>query len=89
MELNDDGGYRLDQEEAIGDLLRSNGLEDTKATRTPIRDDSNEGQPSDAELLGSANAPPGPTVRDFQSLVGSLLWVAAVRARTSPSPYIR
>ena len=40
VELNDAGGYRLDHEEAIGDLLRSNGLEDAKAMRKPIGDDS-------------------------------------------------
>uniref|UniRef100_A0AAV1UMZ5 Uncharacterized protein n=1 Tax=Peronospora matthiolae TaxID=2874970 RepID=A0AAV1UMZ5_9STRA len=44
----------------MGDLLRSNGLTDVIAALTPIGDDSNDEQPSDSELLVSANAPPGP-----------------------------
>ena len=65
VELSDDGGYRVDQREAIGDLLRSNGLADENLTCTTIGDDSNDDQASDAEPLGSVNAPPGPKDRDF------------------------
>uniref|UniRef100_A0AAV1UAV5 Uncharacterized protein n=1 Tax=Peronospora matthiolae TaxID=2874970 RepID=A0AAV1UAV5_9STRA len=69
VELSDDGGYRLDQEEAIGDLLQSNGLTDANATLTLIENHSKDEQQSDAELFGSVNAPPEPTVRDLKSLV--------------------
>uniref|UniRef100_A0AAV1TB71 Uncharacterized protein n=1 Tax=Peronospora matthiolae TaxID=2874970 RepID=A0AAV1TB71_9STRA len=71
VQLSDDGGYRLDWDEAIGGLLWSNGLTDANATLTPTVDDINAEQPSDAELVGSANAPPEPTVRAFQSLVAT------------------
>ena len=65
MELNEDGEYCLDQEVAIGDLLRSNSLADAKAARTPIGGDNNNERPGDAEHLGSANAPPELAVRDL------------------------
>uniref|UniRef100_A0AAV1VAJ7 Uncharacterized protein n=1 Tax=Peronospora matthiolae TaxID=2874970 RepID=A0AAV1VAJ7_9STRA len=46
VELSNDGGHRLGMEEAIGNLLRSNGLTDANATLTPIGADSNDEQPS-------------------------------------------
>uniref|UniRef100_A0AAV1T712 Uncharacterized protein n=1 Tax=Peronospora matthiolae TaxID=2874970 RepID=A0AAV1T712_9STRA len=76
VELSDDGGHRLNQEKAIGDLMRSNGLTDDYSSLTPIGKHVKDERPSDAELLGSVNAPPGPTVHELQSLVNLLLWVA-------------
>ena len=76
IELSAIGSYRLDQEEAIGDLLRANGLTDPNSTRAPIGDDCYEDQDGDVTLLGEQNTSTGPSIRDFQSLVGSLLWVA-------------
>ena len=76
IELSAVGSYRLDQEEAIGDLLRANGLTDPNSTRAPIGDDCYEDQDGDVTLLGEQNTSTGPSIRDFQSLVGSLLWVA-------------
>uniref|UniRef100_A0AAV1TI68 Uncharacterized protein n=1 Tax=Peronospora matthiolae TaxID=2874970 RepID=A0AAV1TI68_9STRA len=73
---NGQNGYTLDQEEAIRDLLRDNGLADANSTWTPIYDSCYELKEGDAELLGTPSAKLGPTVRQFQSLVGSLLWVA-------------
>ena len=34
--MKDDGSYILDQTEAIGELLREHGLENTNAMRAPI-----------------------------------------------------
>uniref|UniRef100_A0AAV1V3X7 Reverse transcriptase Ty1/copia-type domain-containing protein n=2 Tax=Peronospora matthiolae TaxID=2874970 RepID=A0AAV1V3X7_9STRA len=76
VQLASEGGYKLDQEEAIGDLVRDNGLVDANPTRTPIGDDCYEIEANDTTLLGTTGAKTGATVRDFQSLVGSLLWVA-------------
>uniref|UniRef100_A0AAV1TB36 Reverse transcriptase Ty1/copia-type domain-containing protein n=1 Tax=Peronospora matthiolae TaxID=2874970 RepID=A0AAV1TB36_9STRA len=73
---NGQNGYTLDQEEAIRDLLRDNGLADANSTWTPIDDSCYELEEGDAELLGTPSAQLGPTVHQFQSLVGSLLWVA-------------
>uniref|UniRef100_A0AAV1TTK9 Reverse transcriptase Ty1/copia-type domain-containing protein n=1 Tax=Peronospora matthiolae TaxID=2874970 RepID=A0AAV1TTK9_9STRA len=66
----------LGREEAIRDLLRDNGLVEANSTWTPIDDSCYELEEGDAELLGTPSAKLGPTVRQFQSLVGSLLWVA-------------
>uniref|UniRef100_A0AAV1USB9 Reverse transcriptase Ty1/copia-type domain-containing protein n=1 Tax=Peronospora matthiolae TaxID=2874970 RepID=A0AAV1USB9_9STRA len=73
---NGQNGYTLDQEEAIRDLLRDNGLAEANSTWTPIDDSCYELEEGDAELLGTPSAQLGPTGRQFQSLVGSLLWVA-------------
>ncbi|CAH0476048.1 unnamed protein product [Peronospora belbahrii] len=74
--LNGDGGYNLDQEEAIGDLLRTNGLMDASSVRALIGDDCYEENLDGVAMLGASNKRSGPTIREFQSLVGSLLWVA-------------
>uniref|UniRef100_A0AAV1T191 Integrase catalytic domain-containing protein n=1 Tax=Peronospora matthiolae TaxID=2874970 RepID=A0AAV1T191_9STRA len=73
VQLACEGGYKLDQEKAIGDLVRDNGLVDANPTRTPIGDDCYEIEADDTALLGTTGAKTGATVRDFQSLVGSLL----------------
>uniref|UniRef100_A0AAV1VIT7 Reverse transcriptase Ty1/copia-type domain-containing protein n=1 Tax=Peronospora matthiolae TaxID=2874970 RepID=A0AAV1VIT7_9STRA len=73
---NEDRGYFLDQEEAIVDLLRDHGMNDANSSRVPIGTDvyevqcANSGQPADT------GAPGQPSVHAFQSIVGSLLWVA-------------
>ena len=74
--LNADRSYSLDQQEAIGELLRTNGLADSNSTRTPIGDDCYEVTSDESELLGASNKRSGPSIRQFQSLVGSLLWIA-------------
>ena len=75
IELNGTGGYNLDQEEAICDLLRANELAEANSTRAPIGDDCYDAPANDVELIGSTSTSSGPTVRDFQSLVGSFLWI--------------
>uniref|UniRef100_A0AAV1TQJ1 Reverse transcriptase Ty1/copia-type domain-containing protein n=1 Tax=Peronospora matthiolae TaxID=2874970 RepID=A0AAV1TQJ1_9STRA len=76
VQLASEGGHKLDQEEAIGDLVRDSGLVDANPTRTPIGDDCYEIEADVTALLGTTGSKTGATVRDFQSLVGSLLWVA-------------
>ncbi|CAI5725764.1 unnamed protein product [Peronospora destructor] len=74
--LDGDGGYVMDQEEAISDLLREHGLTDTNSTLAPIGADCYEVQPIDSALLEATSTNGAPTIKDFHSLVGSLLWVA-------------
>ncbi|CAI5725092.1 unnamed protein product [Peronospora effusa] len=73
--VDDDGSYVIDQEGAINDLLREHGLDDANSTRTPIGADCYEVPTTDSALL-IAEEGEGPSIRSFQSLVGSLLWVA-------------
>ena len=48
-------------------------MADANSTWKPIDDSFYELEEGDAELVGELSAQPGPTVRQFQSLVGSLL----------------
>ena len=52
IDLSAVGSYRLDREEAIGDLLRANGLTDANSKRAPIGDDCYEDQDGEVTLLG-------------------------------------
>uniref|UniRef100_A0AAV1UGC0 Reverse transcriptase Ty1/copia-type domain-containing protein n=1 Tax=Peronospora matthiolae TaxID=2874970 RepID=A0AAV1UGC0_9STRA len=74
--MEDDGSYILEQTEAIGELLCMHGLENTNATQSSIGLNCYKVQLEDCELLGESADSGGPSVRTFQSLVGSLLWVA-------------
>lgn len=71
-------GYSLDQEQVIKELLAKHGLENAHAVRCPIGE---EACTSETELLlpESARETPEvamPTIKMFQSFVGSLLWIA-------------
>uniref|UniRef100_A0AAV1UA30 Uncharacterized protein n=1 Tax=Peronospora matthiolae TaxID=2874970 RepID=A0AAV1UA30_9STRA len=74
--LNDNGGYQLDQEEALNDLLHEHGLSNANSTLVPIGFDCYEIHPSDNALLEDKGKNGLPTDKELQSLVGSLLWVA-------------
>ena len=74
--LNEDGGYLLDQEEDINDLLSEHGLSDANSTPAPIGSDCYEVRPSDGVLLETKGKNGIPTVKGFQTLVGTLLSVA-------------
>ncbi|CAH0476058.1 unnamed protein product [Peronospora belbahrii] len=74
--LNGDGGYNIDQEGVIGNLLRTKGLKDANSVRALIGDDCYDENLDGVAMLGASNKRSGPTIREFQSLVGSLLWVA-------------
>lgn len=76
VELGSDGAYQIDQEEAIKELLRPHGMSDANATKTPIGDNCYVVIEEDASLLETTSAGGGATINAFQSLVGSLLWVA-------------
>uniref|UniRef100_A0AAV1TYV5 Uncharacterized protein n=1 Tax=Peronospora matthiolae TaxID=2874970 RepID=A0AAV1TYV5_9STRA len=72
VELGSDGAYRIDQEEVI---KRAHGMSDVNLTKTPI-DECYEIVGDDAALLETNGAGGSATINAFQSLVGSLLWVA-------------
>ena len=73
MVLNEDGGYLLDQEEAITYLLREHGNSDENLKLAPIGSDCYEVHPSDGVYL-EVNSKNGlPVVKAFPSLVISML----------------
>ena len=72
----DNGGYVLDQQEAINEILVSANMELIKGIRTPIGDDCYELSLGHENLLPVHASEGQPTVKIFQSLVGRLLWVA-------------
>ncbi|ETM97292.1 hypothetical protein PPTG_25020, partial [Phytophthora nicotianae INRA-310] len=57
----------------IEEMLGQHGLSDANVVRVPIGEESNEAEVKEPELLKSSGAGGEPTVRDFQSLVDSLL----------------
>ena len=66
---------KLDQDEAINDLMRDFGLEDANTTRVPIVNDCYELQSLDEELLEQVAEGSKPSIKNFHSLVGLLLWI--------------
>ena len=74
--IDSSGAYVLDQTAAIGELLREHVLEGESTTRVPIGPDCYN-VPSDASaLLNIAGKDGAPSISTFQSLVGSMVWVA-------------
>ncbi|GMF47391.1 unnamed protein product [Phytophthora fragariaefolia] len=82
-------GYSLDQEVMIIDLLKEHGMEHEHGVHTPIGKDSNECAQKDAVLLSATRNDGGVTVSDFQSLVGSLLWLARCTRPDIALPFTR
>ena len=78
---NEDRGYFLHQEEAIVDLLRDHGMTDANSSCATTGIVVYEVQSAERGLRAVTDAPGQPSVRSFQSIVGSLLWVAR---RTRP-----
>ncbi|OWZ07207.1 putative mitochondrial protein [Phytophthora megakarya] len=76
VKYDDETGYDLDQETTIQELLKVHGLEKAHGVRTPIGVECNEAQDPGCEKLPVSGGDTVPTIRKFQSLVGSLLWVA-------------
>ena len=76
VEITEDYGYRIDQAEAIRELLRAHGMIEANATKTSIGEECYEVVEDDAMLLETKSESGGPTVKAFQSLVGIQLWVA-------------
>jgi hypothetical protein len=70
-----DGEVWLDQEAMIEEMLIKFNLQDANSVRLPIGADYEENSDVD-QLLPKYSKDGEVTVRDFQSLAGSLLWVA-------------
>jgi len=75
VHLDEADGYSLDQQAAIEVLLEQFGLVDANGVKTPIGEEDNDAEPQELQLLPSTGANGEPTIRNFQSLVGSLLWI--------------
>jgi hypothetical protein len=60
----------------ILELATKHGLEKANAVRIPIGDDNCEAAEEKELPAKGIGTPECPTVRSFQSLVGSLLWIA-------------
>ncbi|KAG3067049.1 hypothetical protein PI125_g23740 [Phytophthora idaei] len=72
---NEEDGYMLEQRQTIQELLDRFGLAEANSVRVPISDDQDED--AESELLPNSGMASLPTrLRAFQSLVGSLLWIA-------------
>ncbi|KAE8991327.1 hypothetical protein PR001_g21255 [Phytophthora rubi] len=69
-------GYDLDQEVAILDMLKKHGMEFAHGVRTPIGVECNERQEAGDDKLPVLGGENVVAVKQFQSLVGSLMWVA-------------
>ncbi|POM64836.1 Integrase catalytic core protein [Phytophthora palmivora] len=76
LEYCEDDGYDLDQEVTIDELPQAYGLEKAHAVRAPIGEYWNEAQDTSSEMLPIDGRAGAVTVRTFQSIVGSLLWMA-------------
>nr|CCA18027.1 PREDICTED: hypothetical protein [Albugo laibachii Nc14] len=76
VELSDKDGNTQAQQAAIEELLQQHGLADANDVRSPIRDENYDEELDQKVFLGERNGRSDPTVRDLQSVVGSLLWVA-------------
>lgn len=73
IHYDDENSYIPDQEEAIDEFIRSHDLGRANSSRTPIGPECYKEFSDGAEVLTTMSSP---TIKDFQSLVGSLLWVA-------------
>ncbi|KAE8889350.1 hypothetical protein PF007_g14784 [Phytophthora fragariae] len=76
FEYDKDKGWLLEQRQVILGMLDKFGLSEASAVRVPIGGEHENDV--DGELLPNdgAGSPQRPTVQTFQSLVGSLLWIA-------------
>ncbi|KAE8998590.1 hypothetical protein PR002_g18698 [Phytophthora rubi] len=68
--------YDFDQELFIEEMLSEHGLVSAHSVRTPIGAESNEIDEASDELLPTSGGDGVVAVRKFQSLVGSVMWVA-------------
>ena len=76
VSLEDENTCTVDQQATIEEMLENHGLMEANGVRVPIDEEANEVE-KDPVLLKMVPRQRGqPTIRDFQSLVGSLLWIA-------------
>ncbi|KAG3117247.1 hypothetical protein PI125_g3961 [Phytophthora idaei] len=73
---DDVNGYDIDQQVTIEDMLKDHGMEHAHVVRGPIDEECSENQEGEQEMLPVKDVAETVTIRKFQSLVGSLLWVA-------------
>ncbi|KAE8884915.1 hypothetical protein PF010_g28249 [Phytophthora fragariae] len=73
---DEEDGWDLDQEQVIQDMLVKFGLDKAAPVSTPIGGEQDGEAPGELLPSGGAGTPGRPTVRTFQSLVGSLLWIS-------------
>ena len=76
-----EGGYRIEQEQTIEEVIEKHGLAEANPVRVPISEvQVIEG---DNELLQekAVGLHRVPTIKDFHSLVGSLLWLSRCTRR--------
>ncbi|CAI5723653.1 unnamed protein product [Peronospora farinosa] len=78
IKLDESKGYILDQQVTIELLLKEFGLDSANGVRTPIGDECNLEEEDAQELLSTRSAKNDPSVKSFQSMVGSLLWIARI-----------
>lgn len=71
-----DGGLDIDQESTIEEMLEKFGLKEANRVLLPIGINYDQESDEDQELLPTQAKKGEVTVRDFQSMAGSLLWVA-------------
>nr|CCA23978.1 OSIGBa0134J07.9 putative [Albugo laibachii Nc14] len=71
-----DFGYELDQEATIAEMLMKFGLQEAHSVMTPIGLDHDNNRREVDALLPKESAVGAASVQEFQSIVGSLLWIA-------------
>ena len=76
IKLDESKGYILDQQVTNELLLKEFGLDSANGVRTPIGEECNLEDEDAQEFLTTKGAKEGPSVKSFQSMVGSLLWFA-------------
>uniref|UniRef100_H3GKF0 Integrase catalytic domain-containing protein n=1 Tax=Phytophthora ramorum TaxID=164328 RepID=H3GKF0_PHYRM len=69
-------GYELDQEVTIMEIVRNFGMELAHGVRAPIGPEWNEARDAEGEKLPVAGSDDVVTAKKFQSLVGSIMWIA-------------
>uniref|UniRef100_A0AAV1UFG5 Reverse transcriptase n=1 Tax=Peronospora matthiolae TaxID=2874970 RepID=A0AAV1UFG5_9STRA len=76
VSLEDEKTCTVDQQATIKEMLETHGLKEASGVRAPISEESNEVEKDPVLLTNVPRQRGEPTIRDFQSLVGSLLWNA-------------
>ena len=74
-------GYCIDQEQTIEEVLKKNGLTDANSVRLPISGVQVIAGDNDLLKEKAVGLHPVPAIKDFQSIVGSLLWVSLYASR--------
>ncbi|KAG3110047.1 hypothetical protein PI125_g10356 [Phytophthora idaei] len=73
VSYSEEDGYDLDQGVTITDMLREHGMEFARGVRSPIGEAWNERREDEGDALPVSGVV---TISMFQSVVGSLMWVA-------------